>query len=1041
MVDHAGVTFIAEDGMLLSYPHTTPGTPVVPRHGDHPWPLTLTDHGYRIHDPEREITWHFAALDPESEALGDYPIAGISDRHDNWIRHHYHPNRHPSHLTSSGGYQVTFTTADNRITTITVDGTDEHGEPVSTPLREFTYQSGDPVAVTNGVGATTHYTYDHAHRMLTWRDPDNTHFANTYDEQGRIVRQEGTDGILNATVSYETLPNNWGTRTHVTNSVGASWTYEFDTQKRLLVETDPYGAATRTDYADPVNRQPHRIIAPDLATTVYYRNADDNLVRIQRPDGHFITIDYHSRNRPSAITNADGTVTRYEYDEAGNVAAITDPDGVVVQQTYHANGAVASKTEAGGVTTFEVDAAGETIRLTDSHGAATTVTRDHFGRLISVTDPYGQTTRYTWSSEGKPLTRIDPDGHEESWTWNELGKLAAHSDRAANTQCYTYGPFGLVNSRTVADGSTTRYTWDTEERLVSVANPAGQSWTYAYDKVGRVASETDYNDATTTYRYERTGRIATVTSASGISRHHTYDNLGQVTAVRAESGEYLTYAYSPAGQLTTAISSDEVGKHTLRFTHTPAGRLLAQQVDDRLPTVLTYDCHGRTVARTNPSGNTTEWSYHLGSRIGTIETGGHQIELGYDHNGRNTSWWVGDLAHHEYYNTVGHLTARTLSTSTAAGLRNDEYCWRADGYVTGHTTATTTNGSLSRTYDLDPLGRVTSLINSDGTQQNFTYDPLSNITNSTTGPSTVIEPCLPATEPDLTSSAKFKCAPPLGESPVVEPSREYRRNLLVHKGRSRYHYDADGRLVRKTTTRISRKPDNVHYRYNAFGQLTDVYTADGKWWRYTYDAHGRRTTKRLLSHDRVVLERYDYTWDVTNLIEQVSAVETISWEYLAGKPTPLAQNVHNSDQADGNLQVIITDLVGAPTDLADPNSGMLTATAGTDLWGKTTWSGTVSTPLRFPGQQYDAETGLHYNYYRYYDPETGRYLTQDPLGLAPAPNPNTYPHNPVTWADPLGLSCSDASDGSDGHMVGQDGARIISSTVWQHGRFRPCLTS
>jgi RHS repeat-associated protein len=58
----------------------------------------------------------------------------------------------------------------------------------------------------------------------------------------------------------------------------------------------------------------------------------------------------------------------------------------------------------------------------------------------------------------------------------------------------------------------------------------------------------------------------------------------------------------------------------------------------------------------------------------------------------------------------------------------------------------------------------------------------------------------------------------------------------------------------------------------------------------------------------------------------------------------------------------------------------------------------------FPGQYLDDETGLAYNLHRYYDPDTARYVSQDPLGAAPAPNPATYVHNPHTWADPLGLN-------------------------------------
>ncbi|MFF8790333.1 RHS repeat-associated core domain-containing protein [Streptomyces sp. NPDC015125] len=68
--------------------------------------------------------------------------------------------------------------------------------------------------------------------------------------------------------------------------------------------------------------------------------------------------------------------------------------------------------------------------------------------------------------------------------------------------------------------------------------------------------------------------------------------------------------------------------------------------------------------------------------------------------------------------------------------------------------------------------------------------------------------------------------------------------------------------------------------------------------------------------------------------------------------------------------------------------------------------------MRFPGQYFDAETGLHYNFHRYYDPETAHYITPDPLGLAPTPNPSAYVHNPHGWTDPLGLTpCEVGNDG------------------------------
>jgi RHS repeat-associated protein len=107
---------------------------------------------------------------------------------------------------------------------------------------------------------------------------------------------------------------------------------------------------------------------------------------------------------------------------------------------------------------------------------------------------------------------------------------------------------------------------------------------------------------------------------------------------------------------------------------------------------------------------------------------------------------------------------------------------------------------------------------------------------------------------------------------------------------------------------------------------------------------------------------------------------------------------------DSQFYAIVTDLIGAPSELVAPD-GELAGYQQRTLWGTTMWHPQgASTPLRFPGQYADDETGLHYNHHRYYDPVTGAYLSPDPLGLTPAPNPHTYVPNPCILVDPLGLS-------------------------------------
>ncbi|MGI5221787.1 putative T7SS-secreted protein [Nocardia sp. CA-290969] len=1011
VIEDEGVTFVAEDGMMVAYPHAEVGVPVDPLISGRPWSLLRTETGgYRIRDRRRELIWHFA---PEPEIggldirLGNYAVSAITDRHHNRIRFHYDRDGAPVEVTHSGGYRIRVSTAHGRITglaLVTGDGT-------TTPLRTFTYDGGNLVAVTDAAGTAIRYTYDAENRMTSWTDSNGNRMVNTYDAAGRVIGQHGTGGVLDTRFDYFEFPDGSGRTTAVTDSTGATTHYGFDRDLRLRDHLDPAGGHTHIDYN--ADRNPLEVIAPDGARTSYRYNPAGDIAKIVRPDGYSIDFEYFWKNRPSAVTGPDGAVTRREWDERGNLIATVDAAGDRTEYTYHPSGALATIVESHGArTVVDVDAAGLPIRITDPLGAVTHLDRDSAGRPVRVTGADGAVTRYDWSPTGKLLRRTDPDGHSESWTYDGEGNVRTHTDRAGHVTRLTYGAFDLLASRTEPDGSTTRYTWDTQRRLTAVHNPVGDTWTYTYDRAGRLIAETDYTGATTTYTHDTAGRLATVTPATGITRRHRHDILGRVTEIAADSGEWVRYTHDPAGRTLQAITgSGDAPAHTLEFAYTPAGALVAEQVDDRAALRFGYDIRGRRTERISPSGAVTTWGHDVLGRPDRMQADSHDITFAYDPSGALTRWQIDEVAITRERTAVGRVTGQEviafpekLLDFDLAGarpaprrLRRDDYTYRPDGYLTTHTVTRPTHSALGTTetstrrdYTLDPLGRVTTVTSAGRTLEQYAYDALGNIT---AGPPETTHP--PETAPPEPSNA---AARPL---PAPNPHREYRNNLLIRDGRTRYHYDPAGRLIRKTTTRLSRKPDVWHYRYNAFDQLTDVWTPDHQWWHYTYDALGRRTTKQHLATDGTVLERTDYTWDGTTLLEQHTATTTTRWTHHPGTHTSLTQATQS--EIDREFHAIITDLVGTPTELIDATTGETSGQMVADLWGTAHWVGGAATQLRFPGQIHDPETGLHSNFHRVYDPVTGRYLTNDPLGLGGGPNPTSYVPNPTVWIDPLGL--------------------------------------
>ncbi|WP_157116467.1 putative T7SS-secreted protein [Nocardia vaccinii] len=984
-IDRDGVVLVGADGELVTYPHGPVGSPADPSHHAVKKPLTRMEHGgYRLDEPVQGLTRHYGRLPDAALPGGIYPLVAITDRHGNRIIIRRDDTARVVELEHSGGYRV-LASLDEAGHVTAVDVVEADGSRVR--VRAFGYDEfGHLTQIINGSGQATQYAYEAHELMTSWTDRNGYTYRYEYDSEGRVVAQDGDDGVFAGTFDYLDLPDGRHLTRH-TDSTGAVNTYLIDENYDVAAVTDPLGNTTAIGH-DSQHRPDVRIDALGRATR-YRHDESGQLAAQRRPDGREMHIQYHAPGKPSRVKQFDDTVWTYQYDEHANLTAIIDPVGGTTQYEHHPRGGTSIvTTPAGGHTLIDRNPAGLPIAVTDPNGSVTRYVHDSLGRVVAVHRPDGTVVTVERSIDGKPLRRKHSDGTTETWTWDGEGNLLSHTDASGNTTSYTYGPFDKPTAHIAPDGAVTRYRWDTETRLTAVTNPQGLTWTYSYDPCGRLASETDFDGLTTEYRYDPAGQLV-ARVRDGVEIGYRHDELGDVIAEHAADGEVI-YTRDPMGRILTATGDVEVV-----FKRDALGRVTCETVDGNGVDSV-YD-GGRRIRRTTPTGS-IDYHHDPAGRLVDIQTAGRHIRFEYDPVGRETRRTLGrGLVFETSWTSRGLPAEQTLIAGSGSGnvssldlpglpppvpteaerlLLERTYTYRPD------TALAAVHDTLvgARTYALDAAGRVTAVTGSQ--TEDYGYDVAGNLTTSRVAAEGI---------------------------PDSEGARnEYHGTRLVRGGRSTWHHDHLGRPVRQTVARLSRKPETWHYEWDSRDRLRAVTTPDGNRWTYTYDPFGRRVRKTGVTTAGTVLADVHFTWDGDHLAAETdSAGKTTAWTYRPGGVTPIAQHeTETFDQSavDRRFYAIVTDLVGSVTSLVDPDSETIAGCANTTLWGQTTWTGTATTPLRFPGQYFDPETGLHYNRHRYYHPDTARYLTTDPLGLTPAPNPATYVDNPTGWIDPLGLA-------------------------------------
>jgi len=792
------------------------------------------------------------------------------------------------------------------------------------------------------------------------------------------------------------------------------------------------------------------------------------------PDATTLVFGYDDARRMTRITDGVGNYIEYKLDTEGNRTAenIHDTAGVLrkaltrtfdaynrldvsitgadpynpleqVDTDFSAGGNMDSETDGNGIVTgYSYDNLKRLLESTRDAGGVGAITRygyDTAGHMISVTAPSNQETRYLYDDLDNRLATYSPDSGTTVYTYDAAGNVATRRDAKGQLFIYSYDS---LNRLTGADAPTTaddiNYSYDNctngTGMLCSVTRD-GATVTYSYDAFGNVTGHQQL-----AYTHDAASRVRTVSYPSGAVVTYSYDAAGKVSRVDlAADGTVTTIAsdisYAPFGTVTGLVFGNGA---TLMQELDTAYRQTAQSVSESLDLVYPlYDGNGNLRARTDTHSGSSEFGYDTLDRLNTASGPFGTRDYGYDTNGNRTQLVSdGQLTSYAYMPGSNRLAAENSWSYTldangdtthklAGDGRGFEYTYNShnqlvnvtERVITGYTgkgrnRTPVTDAFVRAEYVYNGLGQRVSKILTDGTVVRYLYGTDGALLAELDGSGAVQREYVYLGE-RLLAVLDRTTVPIAGSETIVD-------NGMAPAGWS-------------STT--SNKDYGMDYLYSDGGsgstvRWTPALTAG------TYDIYAWYVRNPKYSNSVAYSISHNGLTDTAN-VDQTSGGG--DWQLLAGNIAfdgsgteyvevsdatgkTAADAVRLVNVGDGlrtrtRISYVHNDHLGTPQVMTD-ETGAVVWRATYDPFGKATIVlNTVALNVRLPGQYYDAETGLHYNYFRYYDPETGRYLTADPIGISGGLNMFLYgAGNPIVNSDLFGLSpgdtCGTCSPGS-----------------------------
>jgi len=863
--------------------------------------------------------------------------------------------------------------------------------------------------------------------LVQYRYDDNGQLTEVINRNGDLTRRFSyADGVMGSHSNALGLSCNYRWETHDGQprvvehwtSDGEHFHFRYDFKNRTSWAADVLGRELEVHY-----NEDHRVVASrDYGGERYAIEIDDtgNMTGLTLPDGNRLTFKYDEYARLVEETDPLGRTVSYSYHQLTTlVSAVSYPDGSTWKARYDKKGNLIAEVDALGHKTEYLnseDGLPHTIidatykskylwwntfaqveRFQDCSGKSTFYAYDDRSHLIAVTDALNQTTRLERKPDGEVLRIEHPDGTTESFTYNTFGQVLTHTDGKGQITRLLRTARGLPSSRQDAKGQRIRYDYDKAIRLTALVNENNAAYEFAYDVSDRLIEEKRIDNLTRRFSYNLGGHLTRV------------DEIGY--GERAERPQRSTeFERDLIGRLLAKVNQDA----RQDYSYDEGDRLLSIE---RLPTAIgkklgigeeklefVYDLLGRLTKETTPQG-TLAYEYDPLSNLTTLTlpTGQH--------------------LNHLYYGS-GHLHQLNLDGLLISDMERDDL----------HREVYRTQGKLTSCFGYDAMGRKSWQFAST-----IPGEKLSQIHN-----------------PGNNSLLIDHAYNPIHRRYQYDPAGELTRTLDKLRGEIKYEYEANGQLHSRDTGRLvdseefrydaaanrlnfntsqfDQVKDNrikqwrdQEYTYDAWGNLIEKRVGLGKLQTFTYDCENRLVRAETMVNSQVHsigTYRYDslgrrvgktseikgrtehkhFLWQGLRMLREETPWQSSLYIYEPGSYAPLAR----VDQAEGapeqKLYYFHTDQIGTPLEMTDVD-GQIVWQATYKAWGEieSLAVSEIEQNLRFQGQYFDDETGLHYNTFRHYDPEIGRFISQDPIGLSGGLNLYKYVNNPLRWMDPLGL--------------------------------------